>query len=43
MDIYSIRLENMNEGLDLIGVIRFISGNSWFFKWRVKRKYRNRL
>lgn len=43
MDIYSTRLENLNEGLDLIGVIRFISGNSWFFKWRVKRKYRNRL
>ena len=43
MDIYSTRLENLNEGLDLIGVIRFISGNSWFFKWRVKRKYKNRL
>lgn len=40
MDIYSTRLENLNEGLDLIGVIRFISGNSWFFKWKVKRKYR---
>jgi hypothetical protein len=40
MDIYSTRLENLNDGLDLIGVIRFISGNSWFFKWRVKRKYR---
>ncbi len=43
MDIYSTRLENLSEGLDLIGVIRFISGNSWFFKWRVKRKYRNRI
>ncbi len=43
MDIYSTRLENLNEGLDLIGVIRFISGNSWFFKWRVKRRYRNRI
>ena len=40
MDIYSTRLENLEEGLDLIGVIRFISGNSWFFKWKVKRKYR---
>lgn len=40
MDIYSTRLENLNDGLDLIGVIRFISGNSWFFKWKVKRKYR---
>ena len=43
MDIYSIRPENFNEGLDIIGVIRFISGNSWFFKWRVKRKYKNLL
>ena len=43
MDIYSTRLENLNEGLDLIGVVRFISGNSWFFKWKVKRKYRGRI
>jgi len=43
MDIYSTRLENLNEGLDLIGVVRFISGNSWFFKWKVKRKYKGRI
>ncbi len=43
MDIYSTRLENLNEGLDLIGVISFIYGNSWFFKWRVKRRHRNRI
>lgn len=43
MDIYGIRPENYNEGLDLLGTVRFISGNSWFFKWRVKRKYKNRI
>lgn len=43
MDIYGIRPENYSDGLDLLGVIRFISGNSWFFKWRVKRKYKDRI
>ena len=43
MDIYATRLENLNNGLDIFGVIRFISGKSWFFKWKVKRKYRNRI
>jgi hypothetical protein len=43
MDIYSTKLENLNDGLDIIGMIRFISGNSWFFKWKVKRKYKGRI
>jgi hypothetical protein len=41
--IYAVDLKHLSDGLDLKGDIRFISGKSWFFKWRVRRKYKNRL
>ena len=41
-DIYAINLNprEMYKGPDLIGQVRFISGTSWFFKFKVKRKYK---
>lgn len=39
-DIYSVSLKDPNNGPEIIGKIRFISGNSWLFKWRTKRKYK---
>ena len=41
--IYAVDLKNLSDGLDLKGDVRFISGKSWFFKWRTKRKYKNRI
>lgn len=38
-DIYAVNLKEAHKGPDIIGSVRFISGNSWFFKWRTKRKY----
>lgn len=39
-DIYAIELAQFQKGLDIIGKIRFISGNSWWFKLITKLKYR---
>lgn len=42
-DIYSTNLKELWKGPDIIGRVRFISGNSWLFKLRTKLKYRKRL
>lgn len=39
-DIYLVNLNELWKGPDIIGRIRFISGKSRLFKWRVKRKYK---
>lgn len=38
-DLYAVNLREPTKGPDIIGKVRFISGNSWFFKWRTKLKY----
>lgn len=38
-DLYAINLKEPTKGPDIIGRVRFISGNSWFFKWKTKLKY----
>jgi hypothetical protein len=39
-DIYSIDTKEFNKGPEVIGSIRFISGNSWIFKLITKWKYK---
>lgn len=39
-DIYCLDPKEFSKGPDLLGQIRFISGNSWFFKFKTKRKYK---
>lgn len=39
-DIYATNLKELYKGPDVIGRIRFISGNSWLFKLKVKLKYK---
>lgn len=39
-NIYSVNLKDPQKGPEVIGKIRFISSNSWFFKWKVRRKYK---
>lgn len=39
-DIYCIDLKEFKKGPDLLGQVRFISGNSWIFKFLTKRKYK---
>lgn len=38
-DLYAVNLREPTKGPDIIGKVRFISGNSWFFKWKTKLKY----
>ncbi len=42
-DIYSTNLKELWKGPGIIGSVRFISGISWWFKFRIKRKYKNVL
>jgi hypothetical protein len=42
-DVYSVNEKELWKGPGIIGSIRFISGLSWWFKYRVKRKYRKVL
>lgn len=37
-DIYRVDINNLIDGPDLLARIRFISGTSWLFKWKVKKK-----
>lgn len=39
-DIYATNIKELYKGPDIIGSIRFISGNSWFFKLKTKLKYK---
>lgn len=41
-DIYAVNLNprEMYKGPELIGQVRFISGISWFFRFRIRRKYK---
>lgn len=39
-DIYCIDLKEFKKGPDLLGQVRFISGTSWLFKFKTKRKYK---
>lgn len=42
-DIYSTTLSELWKGPRIIGQVRFISGISWWFKFKTKRKYKNVL
>lgn len=39
-DIYAINPTEFNKGLDRIGTVRFVSGNSWIFKLYVRLRWR---
>lgn len=39
-DIYSVDMKEIWKGPNIIGKVRFISGNSWLFKLIVKFKYK---
>ena len=39
-DVYTTNLKELFKGPELIGQVRFISGNSWIFKYITKRKYK---
>ncbi len=39
-DVYCIDLKEFSKGPNILGQVRFISGNSWFFKFKTKRKYK---
>lgn len=39
-DIFAVNPKEAWKGPDIIGNIRFISGTSWLFRFRTKRKYR---
>lgn len=38
-DVYSINPKDFLKGLEIIGSVRFISGNSWWFRFKTKLKY----
>ena len=39
-DVYCVDLRQFWTGPDVIGKIRFVSGNSWLFRFITKRKYK---
>lgn len=39
-DIYAINVKEFKKGPEVVGNIRFISGNSWLFKLKTKWKYK---
>jgi len=39
-DVYAVNLREFWKGPEVIGRVRFVSGNSWFFRFLVKRKYK---
>lgn len=39
-DVYCVDLRQFWTGPDVIGRIRFVSGNSWLFRFITKRKYK---
>lgn len=42
-DIYSVNIRELWKGPGIVGRIRIVSGISWWFKFKTKRKYRNVL
>lgn len=42
-DIYAVNMSEMWKGPGIIGSVRIVSGVSWWFKFKTKRKYRNVL
>lgn len=39
-DVYAVDLREFWKGPEILGSVRFVSGNSWFFRWRIKHKYK---
>lgn len=39
-DIYAIDIRDFQKGLDIKGRVRFISRNSWWFRFKTKLKYK---
>lgn len=39
-DIYSVNMNSFSEGPQIIGKVRFISGYSWWFRFKTKRKWK---
>lgn len=39
-DIYAIDIRDYQKGLDIKGRVRFVSGNSWWFRFKTKLKYK---
>lgn len=39
-DIYGVNIKELWKGPDILGQVRFVSGTSWFFKFKTKRKYK---
>ena len=39
-DIYGVNLRELWKGPEILGKLKFISGNSWFFKRLVKRRFK---
>lgn len=39
-DVYAVNIRELYKGPEIIGSVRFVSGTSWFFKWKTKRKYK---
>lgn len=42
-DLYAIDLKEFQKGLSLVGRVRFVSSNSWWFKLITKWKFKKRL
>lgn len=38
-DIYGVDMRRFEKGPDLLGSIRFVSGDSWWFKFKTRRTY----
>lgn len=39
-DVYNVNIKELWKGPGIIGQVRFVSGTSWFFKYRVRKKYK---
>lgn len=39
-NIYATNINELYKGPDIIGQVKFISGTSWFFKFRTRKKYK---
>jgi hypothetical protein len=42
-DVYQADPRNLTKGVQVLGSFRFISGTSWWFRWRTAKKYKNVL
>lgn len=39
-NVFSVNIKELYKGPDIIGSVKFVSGTSWFFKLKVKLKYK---